>query len=125
MDKRDGHTAFAHATRYSLDRVMARVPGAEDAWQARLQRERLAIEFPGGEFASCASIAAWIPLDFNWQPRRAGIGADHHKQGIGFVAENFLRLMRRSVMTLPKTFAYQTHVGTGKQRQDFAERNGG
>src|SRR5271163_3478027 len=95
MDKSDGHAAFADSTRYSLDGVIARVPGAEDAWQARLQREWLAIEFPGGEVASCAKIAAWIPLEFHWQPRRAGIGSDHHKQGIGFVAENLLRLMRR------------------------------
>src|SRR5271163_2037740 len=95
MDKSNGHAAFAHSTRYSFDGVMACVPGAEDAWQARLQRERLAIEFPGGEVASCAEIAAWIPLEFNGQPRCAGIGADHHKQGIGFVAENLLRLMRR------------------------------
>src|ERR1700733_10992251 len=74
---------------------MARVPGAEDAWQARLQRERLAIGFPCGEVASCTEIAAWIPLEFHWQPRRAGIGADHHKQGIAFVAEYLLPLMRR------------------------------
>ena len=45
--------------------------------------------------ASSAEIAAWIPLEFNWQPRRAGIGPDHHKQGIGFVAANLLHLMRR------------------------------
>src|ERR1700679_4366633 len=95
MDKSDGHAAFAHSTRYSFDGVMAGVPGAENAWQARLQRERMAIEFPGGEVTSCAEIAAWIPLEFHWQPRRAGIGADYPKQGIGFVPEYFLRLIGR------------------------------
>jgi len=53
------------------------------------------VEFPGSEVASCAEIAAWIPLEFHWQPRRAGIGADHHKQGIGFASENLIRLLRR------------------------------
>src|SRR5580658_4035213 len=95
MDKSDGHAAFAHATLYSFDGVMAYISGTEHARQAGLQRKRVAIEFPGGEVAPGAKIAAWISLEFNWQPRRAGIGADHHKQGIGFVAENLLRLMRR------------------------------
>ena len=54
MDEGDGHAAFAHSTRYSFDGVMARVPGAEDAGQVRLQRERVAIEFPGSEVASGA-----------------------------------------------------------------------
>ena len=51
MDEGDSHAAFTHSTRYSLDGVVARVAGAEDAWQARLQRERVAIEFPGSEVA--------------------------------------------------------------------------
>jgi hypothetical protein len=65
---------------------MARVAGAEDAWQARLQREQVAIEFSGSEVASSAKIAACIPLEFHWQPRRAGIG---------FVAQNLFLIMRR------------------------------
>jgi hypothetical protein len=50
----DGHAAFARSTRYSFDGIVACVAGAEDAWQARLQRERVAIEFPGSKVASCA-----------------------------------------------------------------------
>jgi hypothetical protein len=43
MDEGDGHAAFAHSTGYSFDGVMARVAGAEDAWQAGLQRERVVV----------------------------------------------------------------------------------
>ena len=36
MDKSDGHAAFAHATRYSFDGVMAHVAGREHAREAGL-----------------------------------------------------------------------------------------
>ena len=62
MDKGDGHTAFAHATGYSFDGVMAYVSGAEHARQAGLERKWVTIEFPGGEIAPCANIAARIAL---------------------------------------------------------------
>ena len=66
MDKRDGHAAFAHATRYSFDGVVAYVTRAEHARQAGLQGKWMAIEFPGGEVAPSANIAAWIPLQIIW-----------------------------------------------------------
>ena len=65
MDKGDGHATLAHSTRYSFNGVMANISGAEHAWQACLQRERVAIEFPGSKVASCAEKAAWIPLESN------------------------------------------------------------
>ncbi len=66
MDKRDGHAALAHATRYSLDGVVAHVTSREHARQAGLQGKWMAIEFPGGEVASRANIAAWIALQIAW-----------------------------------------------------------
>lgn len=66
MDEGDGHAAFAHAARNAFDGVMARVPGAEDARQAGLQRKRMAIECAGGEVTPGANIAAWIPLQIVW-----------------------------------------------------------
>jgi hypothetical protein len=68
MDKSDGHAAFAHSTRYSFNGVMANVTGAEHARQAGLQWKRVAAEFPGGEVAPGADIAAWIPLQISWEP---------------------------------------------------------
>ena len=66
MDKSDGHAAFAYSTRYSFDGVMAYVSGAEHPRQAGLQRKRVAIEFPGGEVAPGADVAAWVPLQIAW-----------------------------------------------------------
>ena len=68
MDEGNGHAAFAHSTRYSLDGVMTHIAGAEQTRQAGLQRKRVAIEFPGGEVAPGADIAAWIPLQISWEP---------------------------------------------------------
>ena len=51
MDKRDGHAALAHATRYSFYGVLAHVTSGEYARQAGLQGKRVAIEFPSGEVA--------------------------------------------------------------------------
>ncbi len=67
-DKSEGHAAFAHPTRYTLDGVMARVTGREHARQAGLQRKRVTIEFSGGEVAPGADIATRIPLQFARQP---------------------------------------------------------
>jgi hypothetical protein len=66
VDEGDGHAAFAHSTRYSFDRVMAHVTRCEHTRQAGLQGKWMAIEFPGGEVAPGADIAAWIPLQIAW-----------------------------------------------------------
>ena len=66
MDEGDGHTALAHATRYSFDGVVPHVARAEHARQAGLQGKWMAIEFPSGEFAPGANIAAWVPLQIAW-----------------------------------------------------------
>ena len=68
MDEGDGHAAFAHSTRYPFDGVMAYVTRREHAGQAGLQWKRVAAEFPGGEVAPGADIAAWIPLQISWEP---------------------------------------------------------
>jgi len=64
MDQLDSHRALTHGRRHSLDGPMPHVAGDEDARQARLKEERIAIKRPAiGARAGRGAWQIWASQD--------------------------------------------------------------
>ena len=83
--KLDRHGALADRAGDALDRSMAHVAGGEDARQARLEQERVAVEVPAQlrrpDVGPGQDEAAVVAGDHPLQPRGARLLADEHEDG--------------------------------------------
>ena len=125
VDERDRHAALSDGGGDALHRAEADVAAGEDAWDARLEQERIALELPpvgDAEIRAREHIAAGIERDLLRKPAGLGVGADEDVEPAGLVAARLARLRVADVDRLERQLAVGGHDLGPERRANIRPR---